>query len=213
MADPYIILGVNRTDSDDDIKKAYRDLARKYHPDNYRDNPLADLAGEKMKEINSAYDEIQKSRAHRSAEGSGSSFYDFNEEFGSAGYSGTSDFARIRTMIQAGRFSEAEILINDIREENRNAEWHFLNGILCYKRGWYYEAQQNFQTACKLDPSNTEYRAALNMQKQNTQSYQHRSGRGYRTNQGGCSTCDICTGLLCADCCCECCGGDLISCC
>ena len=64
MNDPYATLGVSRTASDEEIKKAYRDLARKYHPDNYVNNPLADLAQEKMKEINEAYDAIEKQRAN-----------------------------------------------------------------------------------------------------------------------------------------------------
>ena len=63
MNDPYAVLGVSPNASDDEVKKAYRDLARKYHPDNYHDNPLADLAQEKMKQINEAYDQIQKMRS------------------------------------------------------------------------------------------------------------------------------------------------------
>ena len=62
MKDPYQILGVPETATDEEVKKAYLKLARKYHPDNYHDNPLADLAQEKMKEINAAYDQITKSR-------------------------------------------------------------------------------------------------------------------------------------------------------
>ena len=60
MNDPYQILNIPPTATDEEVKRAYRDLARKYHPDNYHDNPLADLAQEKMKEINEAYDQIQK---------------------------------------------------------------------------------------------------------------------------------------------------------
>ena len=63
MNDPYKVLGVSSNATDDEIKKAYRELARKYHPDKYRDSDLADLASEKMKEINAAYEEIQKMRA------------------------------------------------------------------------------------------------------------------------------------------------------
>ena len=63
MKDPYMILGVPRDASDEEIKKAYRALARKYHPDNYAGSDLADVAEEKMKEINEAYDLIGKMRA------------------------------------------------------------------------------------------------------------------------------------------------------
>ena len=63
MNDPYQILGIPENATDDEVKRAYRDLARKYHPDNYHDNPLADLAQEKMKEINAAYEEITKRRS------------------------------------------------------------------------------------------------------------------------------------------------------
>ena len=71
MNDPYSVLGVSRNASDDEIKKAYRDLARKYHPDNYNNNPLADLAQEKMKEINEAYDAINRERSSSSGKGGG----------------------------------------------------------------------------------------------------------------------------------------------
>ena len=60
MKDPYEVLGVSPGASEEEIKKAYRDLARKYHPDNYQNNPLADLAQEKMKDINEAYDALCK---------------------------------------------------------------------------------------------------------------------------------------------------------
>ncbi|MFR6410786.1 MAG: J domain-containing protein [Angelakisella sp.] len=62
MTDPYKVLGVSPNATDDEVKDAYRRLARKYHPDNYVNNPLSDLATEKMKEINEAYDEIQRQR-------------------------------------------------------------------------------------------------------------------------------------------------------
>lgn len=65
MNDPYKVLNIPSTATDEEVKKAYRELARKYHPDNYHDNPLADLAQEKMKEINEAYDTITRMRSGR----------------------------------------------------------------------------------------------------------------------------------------------------
>ena len=66
MSDPYKVLGVSPDASDEEIKKAYRALARKYHPDKYRDNDLADLASEKMKEVNAAYEQIKQMRENES---------------------------------------------------------------------------------------------------------------------------------------------------
>ena len=62
MNDPYSVLGITPEATDEEVKQAYRTLARKYHPDNYQNNPLADLAEEKMKEINEAYEAITKMR-------------------------------------------------------------------------------------------------------------------------------------------------------
>ena len=70
MNDPYKVLGVSPNATDEEIKSAYRNLAKKYHPDNYADSPLSSLASEKMKEINEAYDEITKAR--RSGQKAGS---------------------------------------------------------------------------------------------------------------------------------------------
>lgn len=203
MNDPYKVLGVERTATDDEIKKAYRELARKYHPDNYVNNPLADLVEEKMKEINEAYDQIQKERA------SGGSYS--SQSGGSYSSSGSySDYTRVRELINERRFADAELILDAVGQTNRNAEWNFLKGCVLIQRGWYYDAQKYLETACYLDPSNNEYRTTLERIRQNTQSY----GGGYRTTRSvSTSPCDICTGLICADCLCECCGGDLISCC
>ena len=67
MRDPYQVLGIPSTATDEEVKKAYRNLARKYHPDNYHDNPLEDLAQERMKEINEAYETIRNQRKARAA--------------------------------------------------------------------------------------------------------------------------------------------------
>ena len=67
------------TAADEEVKKAYMKLARKYHPDNYHDNPLADLAQEKMKEINAAYEQITKSRSGGQRSGYNTSYGGYSD--------------------------------------------------------------------------------------------------------------------------------------
>ena len=190
MKDPYEVLGVSRNATEDEIKKAYRELAKKYHPDNYAANsPLADLASEKMKEINEAYDAIMK-----------------NQQSGGNSYGGTgnTDFFEIRNLINERNYYEADLRLNSVPADKRNAEWHYLKGCVFSGRGWYFEASKFFAKACEMDPSNAEYRSA----------YQHINQSADNLGAGGgCTVCDVCQGLICADCCCELCGGDLIGCC
>lgn len=204
MKDPYMTLGVSRDANDEEIKKAYRTLARKYHPDNYAGSDLADVAEEKMKEINEAYDMIGKMRA---AGGSGGSYTGGSS---SQGYS-SGNYAEIRYRINEGRFSDAEILLDAIPASQRGAEWNFLKGCVMMQRGYYFDAQKYIETACYLDPTNMEYRQVKQRMRATASSYDS----PYRTTSYGsaCSGTDCCTSLICANCLCECCGGDLIRCC
>ena len=142
MSDPYQVLGVDRNADDDEIKKAYHDLARKYHPDKYRDSDLADLAEEKMKEINDAYDRIRKERASGgSASGGQQQSYGGTQNSGSygnyyggnsRGYTGTGaeQFAAIRSYINQNRLAEARAVLNGMDASLRGAEWYFLMGCV-----------------------------------------------------------------------------------
>ncbi|QEY33941.1 J domain-containing protein [Caproiciproducens galactitolivorans] len=213
MSDPYKVLGVSPNATDDEIKNAYRELAKKYHPDNYSGSPIADLAGEKMKEINEAYDTIIAQRKQQK-NGGYSSYNTSNGGYTNPGYAYYSNtgFGDVRNLIMLGRIADAEQILDGVPPENRNAEWYFLKGTVLYKRGWLEEAYNCLARACQMDPGNGEYRAAMN------QVMNQRNGAygGYNPNvtyANGCSGCDICSSLLCADCCCECMGGDLIPCC
>ena len=153
MRDPYQVLGVPSTATDEEIKKAYRNLAKKYHPDNYHDDPLADLAQEKMKEINEAYEEIQNQRK-RGASGNGYGAYGGSYGgYGANGYGGSYDPAiqRIRLAIRQGDLNLAEELLN--ARSDHNAEWNFLKGAVCFKRGWLDEAKRYYETAGAAPPA------------------------------------------------------------
>ena len=142
MRDPYEVLGVSPNASDDEVKRAYRELARKYHPDNYQNNPLADLAEEKMKEVNEAYDAITKARSGGGSTGGGyqggySQSYGYQGQY-SGGGSSTS-FAQVRQYINMGNLDGAEQLLRGI--SSKNGEWYFLMGSIAYRRGWLDEAR------------------------------------------------------------------------
>lgn len=202
MTDPYKILGVSPYDTDEKIKSAYRDLAKKYHPDNYNNGLESDIAEEKMKEINEAYDQIMAER-RKKISGNYSSYTSYN--------GANNNYRDIRNMIMSGRISNAEQILDGIPIEQRNAEWHFLKGTIFYKKGWLEEAYNYFNKACNMDPQNSEYRSALNQI--NNQRSGFYGGYNPMASNRGCSGCDICTSLFCADCCCECMGGDFIRCC
>mgnify|MGYP000146917139 FL=1 len=209
MSDPYQILGVDRNADDDEIKKAYHDLARKYHPDKYRDSDLADLAEEKMKEINDAYDRIRKERAEGGSRkdtgyGGSSAGYGSTGSYGGTSYGGYSgsrgytgagaeQFAAVRSYINQNRIAEAEAVLTGMGAERRGAEWHFLIGCVMVRRGNYADAGRHFDYACEREPYNEEYQNAR-------EALRRRSATYTQTEfSPGCGS--LCTALLCADCC------------
>ena len=211
MKDPYSILGVPKTATDEEVKTAYRELVRKYHPDNYSDdNPLKDLANEKMQEVNEAYDEILRMRANPSSgtdSGNGS-----NQN--SSSYSSTGAYADIRRLINSRKFNEAERALVAIPSQDRTAEWHYLVSVLLMHKGRQNDAMRELEIACGMDPSNIEYQKAKEMFNNTANGY----GSAYYANNGApmrSSTdeaCNCCMNLYCMDCLCECMGGDLIPC-
>lgn len=201
MRDPYEVLGVPSSATDEEVKKAYRNLARKYHPDNYHDSPLADVAQEKMKEINEAYEEVQSMRKNGGAGQNSYGGYGRNpygqNPYGA--YGGDPAFARVRMSIAQGELNLAEELLNAMSDHN--AEWNFLKGAICYRRGWMDEAKRYYETAVQMNPNNPEYRRALDILEGQGTTYRP-NGYGNRSTAvfGGDACTRICGALICVNC-------------
>lgn len=196
MNNPYDFLGIDRNANEQQVMDAYRIIAASIH----NSNSTPDEKQLRMKELDEAYDVVMNEIRGTSAYASNS-----NNSYSQSG----SQFADVRQCINSGRIDDAETILDGIPNNMRTAEWNYLKGVVYQRRGWLNEAYRCYQTACSIDPNNQEYRSALNSMNNN-------ANGGYRTTRSsnsGCSGCDVCTGLVCADCCCECMGGDLISCC
>ena len=188
--DPYRVLGVSRDADEETIKKAYRELVKKYHPDKYVNTPMAEVASEKMKEINQAYDMITKGTANQQSGG-----YGGYNPYGSYDYSQVS-YQTVRVLLNIGRLAEAGNMLNQLP---KNAEWHFLYGRLCMRRGWYDQAVENIQTAVNMDPNNVEYRSVLENIRNRNRTY---TSSPYGTSVVRCGTCpSLCTLCVCMRCC------------
>lgn len=170
---------------------------KKYHPDRFQDAAAKELANEKLKEVNRAYDEITGGGASRASSGGAGYAEDYTA-------SGSQRFYQVRSNLQQRRVDEAERILDQMGD--RNAEWHFLRGV-CYSfRGWYAMARENIATAVNMEPNNMEYRNALNQIDNSAQGYSPFGGpftQGQGAGNQNCSMCDVCSCMICTDCLCQ----------
>lgn len=203
MNNPYDVLGVSRNATNDEIKKAYRQLSKKYHPDSYVDNPLADLAEEKFKEVQTAYEQIMKER-----QGSGASYSTSGQGYsGSSSNQETVELQAARNYINSRRFREALNVLANIN--NRSAMWYYYSAIANMGLGNNIVAVDHAKQAAAMEPNNMEYVNFANQMQFRGQHYQN-TGYGYGRQSYG--TGNLCCDLWCLDTMCECMGGDLCSC-
>lgn len=203
MNNPYEVLGVPRTATNDEIKKAYRQLCKKYHPDSYVNNPLADLAEEKFKEVQAAYDQIMKER-----ENGGYSYSTNGQSYSSSSSNQeTVELQAARNYINARRFREALNVLANIH--NRSAMWYYYSAIANMGIGNNLVAVDHAKQAAAMEPNNMEYVNFANQMQFRGQHYQT-TGQGYGRQSYG--TGNLCCDLWCLDTMCECMGGDLCSC-
>ena len=175
MTDPYEVLGLKRGASDEEIKKAYRNLSRRYHPDANINNPNAAQAEEKFKQVQAAYDQIMKEKeqgysGYGSTNGYGGYGYGGsyggygNAGYGSGGTTGSTDEYTMHlnaamNYIRAGRYNEALNVLSGM--EQKNAQWYYLSAIANNGLGNNVVALEHAKQAAAMEPGRMEYQALV----------------------------------------------------
>ena len=200
---PYEVLGVSRNASIDEIKKAYKELSRKYHPDSYVGNPLSSLAEEKFKQVQEAYDAIMKEK---------NGDYNYAGNYNNNGYnnSESGEMAEVYNLLGRRAYSQALSLLDSM--PNRNAKWYYYSAIAQVGLGNNLRGMEYARMSVSMEPNNIEYQNLVNRL-----SFQgNRYGEVRNVYRGGRSgfddASDLCCKLWLADSLCECMGGDLCSC-
>lgn len=200
-SNPYEILGIDPSASDEEVKKAYRKLSRKYHPDANINNPNKDQAEAKFKEVQAAYTQIMRMREQKDSYGS---FYNDQRQQSYQGYSNEEavQMQAVYNFINSRHFQEALNLLN--RMSSRPANWYYLSAVANMGMGNNVNAMDLAKKAVDMDPSNQEYRALLQRLQFGGQWYQQRGQQYGGTPFDG--NRDWCMDMLCLNLFCNCCG-------
>ena len=204
IEDPYKVLGVSPDASDEEIKKAYRVLAKKYHPDR---NPGDAEAAKKMQQVNAAYEQI-KNPSHTASSG-GYGGYSQYDPFGFGGYqqrsytdsdAGDNYQKAALNYIRFGRYREA---LNALENSSqRDARWYYLSALANHGLGNQVTALEHIRRAVSMEPDNQEYLDALNRIEYGGTAYRQQAGnfQGFEMRSNPCM--NLCLCYLCQLLCC-----------
>ena len=209
MADPYQVLGVSPDASDEEIKRAYRRLAKQYHPDA---NPGDEAAAKKMQEINDAYDRIKNPDKQRGP-AAGQGYNPYGQSYGGYGYGpfgggyyqqrqsygqkyADSHLQAAYNYILYRRYREALNVLGQF-EGVRGAEWYYLSALANQGVGNQVTALEHMRKAVSMDPGNQEYLSALDRMEQVGDTYRRQAGdfQGFDLRMNPCTS--LCMCMLC----------------
>lgn len=193
MRDPYEVLGVSRDASDDEIKTAYRKLAKKYHPDL---NPGDEEAARKMNEVNAAYDAIQKGQTG-SPYSAGPQYGSGGYQYGYQSYGGSQRYAAVIAAINNRQFPEALRLLDEVPGQSRDGEWFFLSANANYGAGNTITALDHAQKAVSMEPGNLQYLLFLQQLRQGSAGYQNSSVEFHSSHVPGGFCAPFCLAQMC----------------
>ena len=189
ITDPYKVLGVSPDASDEEIKRAYRNLAKKYHPDR---NPGDQEAARKMQEVNAAYDQIKNPQKQQPNYGGYGSYGGYDPFGGQQRSQGSSYFQAAAQYIRFGRYREALNTLESAPE--RNARWYYLSALAHNGLGNQVTALEHIRKAVSMEPDNYEYLNALNHIEHGGAAYQQQAGnfRGFSMGGNACTNVFLC---------------------
>ncbi|MBO7390733.1 MAG: hypothetical protein J6U39_04735 [Clostridia bacterium] len=206
--DPFVVLGLDKGATQSEVQSAYESLREEYRSRIHIEGDEGKKAAKKLAEIEDAYQDAM--------------------ELLSKGSEVKDVYAHVAELLKKGDLDKAQAALDNVSE--RNAEWHYFQSAVYHSKGWNYEAKSQLEMAINMDPENKKYQETLERMKRHEEG--GNTSDGARTNAGATNAggqqrsydsyddytrrrtaSDCCTSLICADCCCECMGGDLIRCC
>lgn len=205
MNDPYSVLGVSRNATEDEIKKAYKALSRRYHPDANVNNPNKEQAEEKFKEIQAAYQQIMKERTGGSGDFGYGPFGGFGGSAQGTGYEEEQHLRAAGNYIRSGYYREARTTLDNMAVQERNARWYYYSAVANSGLGNNVAALEHARKAAAMEPGNGDYQGLVRMLESGGTWYtRQQAAYGYPTMGSG----NICLKLCIANLVCNlCCGG------
>ena len=193
-SDPYSVLGVSPDASDEEIKAAYRRLAKKYHPDL---NPGDEYAAKKMNEINAAYDQIKNPQPQQSAYSDPWSAYT-GSAYQRQESAERNELKAARSYIRCREFSQAVTALSGVPSAERDSEWYYLHAVANYNLGNRVAAMESAQRACTMSPGNMQYRQLLQQIESGARTYDN-MGEGFGFRSINLSSTSVCWKVCLAD--------------